>query len=187
MVQAMSGVEAHDERAGSGVASRDVWIARIAQEHGDAAYRTAYRLLGDKNDAHDAVQDALTAAFRKWAELRTEDAARSWFFRILVNTCMSRHRRRKVREAALQLIGIAPAPRFVDPSISIDMSERVMPHLLALPLKQRTALILRFGDDRSIDEIATAMNIGSESVKTHIKRGLGQLRSAVDAPQKERS
>ena len=85
------------------------------------------------------------------------------------------------------MIGVAPAARFVDPSISIDVSERVMPHLLALPLKQRTALILRFGDDRTIEEIAAAMNIGTESVKTHIKRGLGQLRSAVGTREKEPS
>jgi RNA polymerase sigma factor (sigma-70 family) len=172
-------------RAGDGVAARDAWIARLVEEHGDAAYRTAYRLLGDKADAHDAVQDALTTAFRSWGDLRDPDAARGWFFRILVNTCMSRHRRRRVREAALQLIGIAPPARFVDPSISIDVSERVLPHLLALPLKQRTALILRFGDDRSIEEIAAAMNIGAESVKTHLKRGLGQLRSKVDTNRKE--
>jgi RNA polymerase sigma factor (sigma-70 family) len=180
----MSGVEAREDRAGSGSATRDAWIARLAQEHGDAAYRTAYRLLGDRNDAHDAVQDALTTAFRRWDELRAQEAARGWFFRILVNTCISRHRRRRIREAALGLIGIAPATRFVDPSISIDVAERVMPHLLALPIKQRTALILRFGDDRSIEEIAAAMNIGTESVKTHIKRGLGQLRTAVDAGKK---
>src|SRR5688572_942708 len=85
-----------------GTSSRDVWISRFIDEHGDAAYRTAYRLLRDRNDAHDAVQDALTSAFRRWHELRSHEATRGWFFRILVNDCISRQRRRRVRERALQ-------------------------------------------------------------------------------------
>jgi RNA polymerase sigma-70 factor (ECF subfamily) len=166
-----------------GASTRDALLSRLVDEECDSAYRTAYRLLRDRADAHDAVQDALTRVFRQWHELRSADAARSWFFRILVNECISRQRRRRVRERALQIIGLTPAARSSDPSIAIDISERVLPHLMCLPVKQRTALILRFGDDRSIDEIASAMNIGSESVKTHLKRGLAELRKQVHAPR----
>jgi RNA polymerase sigma-70 factor, ECF subfamily len=158
---------------------RDAWLARLVEEQGEAAYRTAYRLLRDRNDAHDAVQDALTTAFRRWHELRSHDTGTAWFFRILVNGCISRLRRQRVRYAALQLFGARPAQRAEDPSVTIDVSERVLPRLMKLPIKQRTALILRFGDDRSIDEIASAMNVGTESVKTHLKRGLAQLRGQL--------
>ena len=159
--------------------SRDAWLAQFVEQHGDAAYRTAYRLLADRHDAHDAVQDALATAFRRWDHLRSADAGRAWMFRILVNTCISRLRRRRVREGALQLIGMAPAARGADPSIASDYSERVLPHLLKLPVKQRTAVILRFGDERSVEDIAELMGIGAESVKTHLKRGLAQLRIAI--------
>jgi RNA polymerase sigma factor (sigma-70 family) len=165
-------------------ASRDAWLAQFVDEHGDAAYRTAYRLLGDRHDARDAVQDALTTAFSRWNQLRSPDAGRGWLFRILVNECITRQRRRRVREGALRLFGIAPTARFVDPSIATDFSDRILPHLLKLPAKQRTALILRFGDDRSVEEIAGAMGIGTESVKTHLKRGLAGLRLAL-GPERE--
>ena len=169
------------QRAGAGELGRDAWLAWFVEAHGESAYRTAYRLLRDRNDARDAVQDALTCAFRRWHELRSHEAAHGWFFRILVNDCISRQRRRRVRERALQLFGLDPGERTIDPSIAIDVSQRVLPHLLRLPIKQRTALILRFGDDRSVHEIASAMDIGTESVKTHLKRGLGQLRKQLRA------
>jgi RNA polymerase sigma factor (sigma-70 family) len=172
---------ASETGAEHGEVSRDAWLSRFVDEHGDSAYRTAYRLLRDRNDAHDAVQEALTRAFRRWHALRSHDTARAWFFRILVNECISRERRRRVRERALGILGLAPEARSSDPSIGMDVSARVLPHLTRLPLKQRTALILRFGDDRSIDEIASAMNIGTESVKTHLKRGLAELRKQLGA------
>ena len=162
-------------------ARRERWLLQLVDQHGDAAYRTAYRLLRDRHDAHDAVQDALTTAFRRWDELRSEDAARGWFFRILVNRCISRQRRNAVRTRALGILGLAPEPRAADDTVTTDVGEHVLPHLMRLPIKQRTALILRFGDDRSVDEIAAAMNIGTESVKTHLKRGLAELRKRLHA------
>jgi RNA polymerase sigma factor (sigma-70 family) len=172
---------AHDRELDPRESSRDLWLSRFVDEHGASAYRTAYRLLRDRNDAHDAVQDALARAFQRWDQLHSVTVARAWFFRILVNSCISRQRRRRVRERALQLLGLDPKESSRDPSIAMDVSDRILPHLLRLPIKQRSALILRFGDDRSIDEIATAMNIGAESVKTHLKRGLAALRKHVQA------
>ena len=84
-------------------ARREHWLLQLVDQHGDAAYRTAYRLLRDRNDAHDAVQDALTTAFRRWDELRSEDAARGWFFRILVNCVYSRHRKTRRHGVAVEL------------------------------------------------------------------------------------
>lgn len=164
---------------------RDAWLARFIDEHTAAAYRTAYRLLRDRADAHDAVQDSLLRAFRRWDELRSEDAARAWFFRILVNHCISRQRRRVVRTRALALLGLAAPARQEDPGVAVDIAAQVLPHLLQLPIKQRTALILRFGDDRGVEEIADAMNIGTESVKTHLKRGLAELRKRLQANRRD--
>jgi RNA polymerase sigma-70 factor (ECF subfamily) len=168
-----------DVSGGESPADRDVVLARLVDEHAESAYRTAYRLLRDRDDAHDAVQEALMRVYRRWDELRAEEAARPWFFRILVNHCISRQRRHAVRARALALLGLAPSPRRDDPSVTMDVSDHVLPHLMALPIKQRTALILRFGDDRTVAEIAEAMNIGTESVKTHLKRGLAELRRRV--------
>ncbi len=156
--------------------SLESWLPRFVEHHGDAAYRTAYRLLRDRDDAHDAVQDALFRIVERARSFATVDDARAWFFRVLVNGCMSRHRRRAVRLRALALIGRPPPITASDPSVSLDVGERVLPHVDRLPTKQRTAMILRFGDDRSVAEIAAAMGVEPETVKTHLKRGLAELR-----------
>jgi RNA polymerase sigma-70 factor (ECF subfamily) len=154
------------------------------EQHGDSAHRTAFRLLRDREDASDAVQDALSLAFRRWAELRSEEAVRPWFFRILVNQCLSRLRRRAVRERALELLGHRAISSTPDHTVPADFSEHVLPHLLKLPLKQRTAIILRYGDERSVLEIAQAMGVSSDTVRTHIKRGLDRLRTRMESKKK---
>lgn len=163
---------------------RDRWLSRFVEEHGDSAYRTAFRLLRDREDASDVVQDALSLAFRRWAELRSEEAARPWFFRILVNQCMSRLRRRALRDRALELLGHRAPSASPDLSVAADFSEHVLPHLLKLPLKQRTAIILRYGDERTVQEIADAMAVSSDTVRTHLSRGLDRLRSRMESKKK---
>lgn len=166
------------KKAGSS-ASRDRWLLHLVEEHGDSAYRTAFRILRDRDDANDAVQDALALAFRRWETLRSVDSVRSWFFRILVNQCISRQRKRVLRDGAMKLLGRQAPPPVQDPSVPTDFASNVLPHLLALPIKQRTAVILRFGDERSVAEISHAMGISDETTKTHIKRGLAQLRKRI--------
>ena len=171
---------AHEPRPTEGEheRQRDRWISELVQVHGDSAHRTAYRLLGDSDEASDAVQEALATVLRRWTDLRTPDAAKSWFFRILVNECISRQRRAKVRDTALRLIG-RPASANEELSEASGFSHSVLPQLMRLPAKQRTALVLRFGDERSVAEIAELMGVSPETIKTHLKRGLGQLRKAL--------
>ncbi len=163
---------------------RDRWLSRFVDQHGESAHRTAFRLLRDREDARDAVQDALSLAFRRWAELRSEVAARSWFFRILVNQCMSRLRRRAVRDRALELLGHRAMALPPDQTVPADFSEHVLPHLLKLPLKQRTAIILRYGDERTVLEIAEAMGVSTDTIRTHLKRGLSRLRTQIESKKK---
>jgi RNA polymerase sigma-70 factor (ECF subfamily) len=135
-------------------------------------------LLGDDEEARDAVQDSLVTVLRRWEELRSTDTAKPWFFRILVNDCISRLRKAKVRDGALRIIGRSIA-KTTELSEASDFSKMVLPGLMRLPVKQRTAIVLRFADGRSVAEIAEAMNVSRETIKTHLKRGLARLRKNV--------
>jgi len=59
------------------------------------AYRAAYRLLGNEPDALDAVSDAFVKAFKAAGAFRGESSAKTWFYRIVVNTAFDYRRRRR--------------------------------------------------------------------------------------------
>lgn len=157
---------------------RNRWISEFVDLHGASAHRTAYRLLQSDEEARDAVQDCLVTVLKRWDELHSRDTAKAWFFRILVNDCISRQRKAKVRDTALRMIGSSSA-KTCEPLEPGDFSATVVPELMRLPVKQRTALILRFADGRSLAEIADAMNVSRETIKTHLSRGLARLRKSV--------
>jgi RNA polymerase sigma-70 factor (ECF subfamily) len=159
--------------------ARNRFFTELVESHGDAAFRTAYRLLGERELAHDAVQDALARALDRLPEVQSQDDAAAWLFRVLVNGCMSKLRRRAVISRAMAILGRGEPPRRTSPSDEIDFAHRVAPELSRLPLKQRIALVLRYGDERSVSEIAHAMGISPETVKTHLKRGLTTLRGQL--------
>jgi len=161
---------------------RNRWISEFVELHADSAHRTAYRLLGDDEEARDAVQDSLVTVLRRWEELRSTDTAKAWFFRILVNDCISRLRKAKVRDGALRIIGRS-AVKTSEMSEASDFSKAVLPGLMQLPVKQRTAIVLRFADGRTVAEIAEAMNVSRETIKTHLKRGLARLRKNVKSKE----
>lgn len=161
---------------------RNRWISEFVELNADSAHRTAYRLLGDDEQARDAVQDSLVTVMRRWKDLRSADTAKAWFFRILVNDCISRQRKAKVRDSALRIIGRSSV-KTTELSEASDFSETVMPGLMRLPVKQRTAIVLRFADGRSVAEIAEVMGVSRETIKTHLKRGLARLRKNIKSKE----
>ena len=95
---------------GDGVpADRDLLAAHVAGDpaafgvlfarHRDRMWAVALRTTGDPEDAADALQEAMIAAFRRAESYRGDAAVTTWLHRIVVNACLDRLRRRKVRLA----------------------------------------------------------------------------------------
>src|SRR5687767_10993955 len=74
---------------------RDQAIARLSASCGMRAYRIARDLLGDPQEAEDAVQESLARAFSGFERLRDISALEGWFYRVLTNHCMRTLRRRR--------------------------------------------------------------------------------------------
>src|SRR3954467_3540028 len=69
-------------------------FAELVRRHRDRLWAVALRTIGDREEAADAVQDALLAAHRNAARFRGESAVTTWLHRIVVNACLDRIRRR---------------------------------------------------------------------------------------------
>ena len=154
----------------------------------DAVFRTALAVLGNEADAHDAVQDALLAAWRRLPSLRDADRFDAWLGRITVNACrMALRRRRGVREIP---VADTTAAEPVDPTasdfdaaaVSADAFDRAFGRL---SVDQRAILVLHHLDALPITEIAARLGIPGGTVKSRLhtaRRALERALAAEDRP-----
>jgi RNA polymerase sigma-70 factor (ECF subfamily) len=160
--------------------------------HRDRLWAVALRTCGDPEEAADALQDALVAAFRRAESYRGDAAVTTWLHRIVVNACLDRLRRRRVRladplpeddpdrwEETTAGARTAPASReVVDPAdLTLERERRtaVLKALAALPVEQRAALVLVDMEGYSVDEAARILECAPGTVKSRCSRGRARL------------
>ncbi len=165
--------------ASSTTDSASLTFSRLIDAHLTGAYRLATVLLGNGPDAEDAIQEAATVAWRSFGTLRDVDRFNAWFDRILVNHCRDRLR----RGGRIRFIQIAHAPEPTEVDRSGHLAERdaLASALEKLPAAQRVAVVLRYLDDMSIEEIAALTGERAGTIKSRLHYGLAALRAAYEA------
>jgi len=140
-----------------------------------ALYRTAYLLVGDRGLAEDLVQTSLAKTYVSWGRVRDRSAAGVYARTVLVNTASSWFRRRGWRNemATDQVPDRASA---AGPEVDGALLREV---LLTLPPRQRAVVVLRFYEDRSVDEVAAILQITAGTVKSQTAHALQKLRAAL--------
>ena len=143
-----------------------------------ALIREAYLLVGDVHLAEDLVQTALAKAYVAWNRVAASSAPDAYVRRILINANISRHRRRRVAEVLTAL----PTDRAEAPPEAME-SPAVIQALMALPQRQRAAIVLRFWDDLPESAVAALMGCSVGTVRTHTARAMAKLRAHPDLRQ----
>ena len=170
-------------------------FSTLVRRHQDRLWAVALRVTGRPDDAADALQDAYVAAFRRAGTYRGDAQVTTWLHRVVVNACLDRLRRAKVRAADPlpdDLDRVAPVGREPDPD-PVEASERraAVAHALAtLNPDQRAALVLVDMQGYSVDEAAAVLGCAPGTVKSRCARGrarlvplLSALRDAPDERQ----
>jgi RNA polymerase sigma-70 factor (ECF subfamily) len=185
--------EPEDDRAllRAHVAGDPEAFGRLFTRHRDRLWAVALRTTGDPEEAADALQDALVAAFRRADGYRGDAAVTTWLHRIVVNACLDRLRRRRTRTAvplpedegtggtAEGLPGL-PGGRaaVVDPAdLAVDADRRaaVLAALDTLPPVQRAALVLVDMEGYSVEETAAILQCPPGTVKSRCSRARARL------------
>jgi RNA polymerase sigma-70 factor (ECF subfamily) len=154
-------------------------FGRLVRAHHGAALGLAQRLLGNHDDAEDALQDALLKTYRNIASLRDGAGFRAWFLRIVYHQCLDARRRRQTRwryESAVE--PQAPA----QPSDRAGLAEtlaRVRAILQELPAKQAAALHLRVFEHMAYDELAAVLGLTSRSARVYVVKARRHLRERL--------
>ena len=156
------------------------------------AFRLAELALGHREDALDAVQEAMIALVRY--RLRAPSEWSPLFWRILRRELTDRHRRNAVKRRVLAFLGRAGDEAGEDPLEMLpdpheDPAKRhadavawraLGKALRALPRRQRECFLLREMQGLSVAETAMAMGCSEGSVKTHLSRALASLREQLE-------
>lgn len=141
-------------------------------------YRLAYSYLRHREDALDAVQTAVCRALERQDSLRSPEAVRTWFYRILVNVCLDelRRRGRVVPLSEWEETGQEDAPAADD-----DLAQRVE----ALPAAVSTVIKLRFYEELTLKEIGAVTGCSVNTVKSRLYAGLRKLRISMEGAELE--
>jgi RNA polymerase sigma-70 factor (ECF subfamily) len=179
-------------------------LGRLARSAGRRGIAIAVDLLGDRAEAEDCVQESLARACEQVDRLRDPGALEGWFYRVLTNLCLRTLRRRRIYLGVRRVFfggrtvrgeggsGESGSGEDGRAGVSVDViddgepaeltlsravdARRLLRAVDALPLMQRTALILRYAHDLGVADIARCLDVSEGTVKTHLTRGLARLR-----------
>jgi len=164
---------------------------QLVERHQDHLFALVYRLVPDRDQAADAVQEAFLSAYRNLASFRG-GSVKSWLGRIAINAAMDiqRARRRRPSQPYPELEDESwqpPAESDVEPehqALAVERSRVLAAALAALPFDQRNCIVLYDVDGYDYGEIARIMGVSVGTVKSRIHRGRLVLRNAL-TPSRE--
>ena len=143
-------------------------------ENQNQFYRLAYSYVQNQEDTLDAVQNAVCRALEHYAELKNEDAFRTWFYRILVNESLRLLKERKRTVSSEE--GIPDIPY---EEKAYEASDDLYDQINQLDADTQTIIKLRFYEELSLKEIAEITNLNLNTVKAKLYRGLKTLKIII--------
>jgi len=154
-------------------------FATLVLRHRDRLWSLALRTTGNRDDAADAVQDALLSAHRNAAGFRSEAAVTTWLHRIVVNACLDRLRRQRTRPTVPwpeSDLGVAPEQLTAPDAIGRHETRwEIERALQQLPDDQRAAVVLVDVEGFSVAEAAQLLDCPTGTVKSRCARGRAKL------------
>jgi RNA polymerase sigma-70 factor, ECF subfamily len=157
---------------------------KLVDEHQSMVFSLALRMTGDRGLAEEIAQDVFVELDRNLGKMENADHIRFWLRRVTMNRSTDAMRRRRVRGVDLWVE--------IEGDHGIQVEERTSPlsarleQLLAtLPEPQRAALVLRYQEDLTQEEIAAPLQTPLATVKSHLQRGLKLLRAKAQSHLKE--
>ena len=146
--------------------------------------RFAYLVTRNRDDAHDAVQEALAGLYPRWQQVSARGNVDAYVRRSIVNAHVSAWRkvRRLFPTAEPEVSSHAPVvPDAADAVADADQALRLCGEL---PPVQRAAVVLRFYEDRTFAEIAGILGCPEGTARSHVHRALATLRTRLEGGQR---
>ena len=155
-------------------------FSELVRRHQRVVYRSCYRILGDREDAKDASQEAFIRAYRRLDTFRGDSAFKTWMLRIAMNVSLNERSRREFPRADVSLAEAVPG--LETPEGELAKSEAAIQVHEALRLVQsdhRAAVVLRDLEGLTYRETAESLGIAEGTAKSWVHRGRARLKELL--------
>ena len=165
-------------------------FARIVASHRPNIYRFLLASLRDVDLAETLTQECFLKAHRNWKEFRGESSAMTWLMRIAINLQKDYWRNRRIqfwRQTRTNTVDLAEASEWLPSGernaeqqmLAREQVAQVWRAVKKLSERQRTVFLLRYVEERELNEIAEATGLSEGTVKAHLSRALGRVRTEL--------
>lgn len=161
----------------------------LVERHGRSAFRLAYRMIANEQDAEDITQESFLRAFKQLATFDGRASFRTWFYRIVSNCALDLIRKRgRMPQAApseesgndpmLAVPATAPTPDRL--AMSGEVRERLGAALETLSATERTAFVLRHFEGLGIEEVSRVLGCAPAAARHSVFRAVQKLRRELE-------
>ncbi|MBA7659905.1 RNA polymerase sigma-H factor [subsurface metagenome] len=151
-------------------------IMRLYQRR---AMRIAVRMLGNADEAAEAVQSGFVKAYLSIKKLREPKRFEAWFFRIIANTAISQRKAAKRRMEKIKIAGDCESKKVFSPEerkVGEELKEAIQRAMLKLSKKEAKAIALFGIEDLSREKVAEIMGCSAEAVRWHVFKARQKLK-----------
>jgi RNA polymerase sigma-70 factor (ECF subfamily) len=167
----------------------------LVERHSQNVFRLSYRLVGNRHDAEEVVQEAFLRAYQKLSQFEARSNFGTWVYRIAANYAIDRMRKQRKEEARREMpivntnegieqdplstiADAAPTPERL--TQSIELRKKMQEALDALTHAERTAFVMRHWEGCGIEEIAAVLESNSNATKNTVFRAVQKLRRMLE-------
>jgi RNA polymerase sigma-70 factor (ECF subfamily) len=155
-------------------------FSELVRRHQAVVYRSCYRVLGNREDARDASQEAFLRAYRKLDTFQGRSAFKTWMLRLTMNVSLNQRSRRELSRTSID--SAESISGLETPEAELMKSEAAAQLHEALHFVQpnhRAAVVLRDLEGLTYRETAESLGIAEGTAKSWVHRGRGQLKELL--------
>jgi RNA polymerase sigma-70 factor, ECF subfamily len=157
-------------------------LEELMNEYGKDVYLLAFSFVKEKGLAEDISQEVFIKCFNSIAQFRGEASIKSWIYRITVNTSKDFIKKKSYKVLKLPKSFFENSQQnesSEDVVLKKSQNDQILHCVLQLPIKYREAIVLHYFHDLKITEIAEALGMNTNTVKTRLTRGRDALRKIL--------
>lgn len=155
-------------------------FSELVKRHQKGLLRMSLRFLKDMDAAEDVVQESFIKAYEKLNSFEGRSSFKSWLYQITVNTARNKIREYRYETTDIEFVQLSVGAIAESSLVHTAVKDLIQHEVDKLPLKQKTALVLRVYEDLSFKEIAEIMECPYDTAKANYRHALIKLKQSLE-------
>ena len=143
-------------------------------EYGNMLYKIAFLYLGNASDTEDVLQDVFTKYLCGKYKFKNTEHEKAWFIRVTQNKCLDYLKKSGRKNECIEDVSATATYK------NNDMEQDVISKVIALPEKYKSAIILFYYNNYTVEEISKTLKISKSAVKKRLQRGRDILKLELE-------